>query len=72
MPNSGEDFKAMLDDTFDAFINHLQIIVKFCPSPTATVRFAQKICINTELKQHRQGRRRGSGEQQECARRLYS
>jgi hypothetical protein len=32
----------------------------------------QTFCTETELKQHLQGRRHGSGEQQECARRLYS
>ena len=61
----------MLHRTFIAFVNPLQITVQVCPSSTATARIVQNACINTELQQHRQGRRHGSGEQQ-SARRLYS
>jgi hypothetical protein len=50
MPNSGEDLEAMLNETFNAFINQLQTTIDVCPSPTPLARIAQKFCINTELK----------------------
>ena len=45
----------MLNESFNTVINQLPITVNNCHSLIPSARIAQKFCINTELKQHRQG-----------------